>query len=118
MSTTDHTPSASPHTTEPWRSGYTPHACNGLPHKVFVDGVDVASCGREPNARRIVTAVNACEGISTHALERGAVAKLLSALQWLVDDLTDAEEDRNPETGDEYDSVTNARAVIAQAKGQ
>jgi hypothetical protein len=43
--------------------------------------------------------------------------ELLAALQWLVDDLTDAEEDRNPETGDEYDSVANARAVLAKARG-
>ncbi len=32
------------------------------------------------NARRICAAVNACQGISTEALERGAVSKLLEAL--------------------------------------
>ena len=46
---------------------------------------------------------------------RKAAPQLLSALQWLVDDLTDAEEDRNPETGDEYDSVAHARAALARA---
>jgi hypothetical protein len=47
---------------------------------------------------------------------RDAAADLISALQWLVDDLTDAEEDRNPETGDEYDSVANVRSVLAKAR--
>ncbi|MGA2254285.1 MAG: hypothetical protein ABSG53_06445 [Thermoguttaceae bacterium] len=35
----------------------------------------------EANARRIVAAVNACEGLSTEALELGIVTELLDALQ-------------------------------------
>ena len=35
----------------------------------------------EANARRIVAAVNACEGLSTEALELGIVAELRDALQ-------------------------------------
>jgi hypothetical protein len=42
--------------------------------------------------------------------------KLLAALTWLIDDLTDAAEDRNPETGEAYDSVAYAREQIAAAK--
>jgi hypothetical protein len=49
---------------------------------------------------------------------RAAAAELLAALQWLVDDLTDAEEDRNPETGEEYDSVANARTALAKVRGE
>jgi len=36
------------------------------------------------NARRIVAAVNACEGISTGALEQGVVADLLAACEEIV----------------------------------
>jgi hypothetical protein len=35
----------------------------------------------EANARRIIAAVNACEGLSTEALEMGIVTELLDALQ-------------------------------------
>jgi hypothetical protein len=34
------------------------------------------------------------------------------SLQWLVDDMTDAGEDRNPETGEVYDSVAAARKAL------
>ncbi len=46
---------------------------------------------------------------------RKAAPNLLSALRRLLDDLADAEEDRNPMTGEEYDSVAFARAAIAEA---
>jgi hypothetical protein len=91
-------------TPEPWQYGCTPHACNGLPHKVFVDGEEVASCGKEANARRICAAVNAFEGIPTEALEQGIVVELRRALelflefsdQWLIatDNQADLEHDR------------------------
>ena len=41
---------------------------------------------------------------------------LVAALTWLLDDLTDAGEDHNPETGTIYDSVANARTALAKAK--
>src|SRR5262245_39327421 len=37
---------------------------------------------------------------------------LVGAARWLLDDLGDAEEDRNPETGEEYDSVRNLRQLL------
>jgi hypothetical protein len=40
--------------------------------------------------------------------------KLKAALTWLLDDLTDAGQDRDPETGVEYDSVAFARAALAE----
>jgi hypothetical protein len=45
-----------------------------------------------------------------------AAPKLLTALNWLLDDLTDAGEDRDQETGREYDSVAYARAVVIEAR--
>lgn len=41
---------------------------------------------------------------------------LRAALVWLLDDMTDAGEDANPETGEVYDSVENARAVLKATK--
>lgn len=37
---------------------------------------------------------------------------LYGALRWLVDDITDAGEARNPETGELYDSVENAMGIL------
>jgi hypothetical protein len=91
MSNTIPTKPTASHTPGPWQYGYTPHACNGLPHKVFVDGDEVASCGKEAHARRIVAAVNACEGILTEALERGAIADLRCAVGVLLTAASDLE---------------------------
>jgi hypothetical protein len=41
---------------------------------------------------------------------------LRAALQWLLDDLTDAGEDKDPETGETFDSVANAREVLRRTK--
>jgi hypothetical protein len=43
--------------------------------------------------------------------------ELITALRWLLDDLVDAEEDRNPETGEEYVSVKNAADLIKRIYG-
>ena len=40
---------------------------------------------KEANARRIVAAVNACEGISTEALEAGAVGGLVAVVEELLE---------------------------------
>ena len=48
-------------------------------------------------------------------LPQPTAPKLRAALTWLLDDLTDAGEDREPETGVEYDSVAFARATLAGA---
>jgi hypothetical protein len=37
------------------------------------------------------------------------LAELYGALRWLLDDLADAGEDKNPVTGEEYDSYKAAR---------
>jgi hypothetical protein len=50
-------------------------------------------------------------------LPRPPASRLRAALTWLLDDITDAGEDRDPETDVEYDSVAFARAALAGAPG-
>ena len=42
--------------------------------------------------------------------------ELVGALRWLLDDLSDAGEDKNPETGETYDSVQYAVKALARYK--
>ena len=46
-----------------------------------------------------------------------AAPDLLAALEQLMADLQDTEDDRNPETGEEYSACVAARAAIEKAKG-
>lgn len=48
---------------------------------VYTGGWESRFDNAEANASRIVAAVNACEGISTEALEGGVVSELLEALE-------------------------------------
>lgn len=57
------------------------------------------------NARRIVAAWNACDGISTEALESGAVADRLEALRFAEDSVGDLK------------ALETVRAAIAKATG-
>lgn len=41
---------------------------------------------------------------------------LTGALQWLLDDLADAGEDRSPGAGEYYDSVAHAHEALARGK--
>jgi hypothetical protein len=52
-----------------------------------------------------------------NALLIAAAPELRAALQWLLDDMDDADETRNPHTSEEYDSVAHARTVLAKATG-
>ena len=63
------------------------------------------------DAYRIVAAVNACEGISTEALEAGVVADILDALQEFC---------RRVEAGEIRSKRTYAafKAMIARATGE
>lgn len=45
--------------------------------------------------------------------DAGAARRLQGALQWVVDDLRDAGEDKNPATGQIYDSVEYAQSVLS-----
>lgn len=64
----------------------------------------------EPNARRIVACVNACEGIPTEALESGVVREVVEALEALV-----GEEEKR---GRDPDALPMARAVLAKVRGE
>lgn len=46
------------------------------------------------------------------------IEDLRDSLESLIDDLTDAEEDRNPETGKEYQSVHHGRLILIAAQQQ
>lgn len=48
-------------------------------------------------------------------LPQPTAPRLRGALTWLLDDLTDAGQDRDPKTGIEFDSVANARAALTGA---
>src|ERR1700687_3987469 len=75
------------HTPGPWevipaRGKMLPHVMGGDHCRIaLLDDCHAAESEREANARRIVAAVNACEGIPTEALEQGVVRELLEALK-------------------------------------
>lgn len=48
----------------------------------------------------------------------GAVLELHAALTWLLDDISDAEEDINPETGEEYDSCAFAKKTLETVRSK
>jgi hypothetical protein len=82
---------AATHSPEPW-------TCSGQAILQDAGGTIIADCEivtdtdaqdvtpdlENANARRIVAAVNACQGVPTNALEQGAVRKLLAALEGLI----------------------------------
>jgi hypothetical protein len=82
------------HTPEPWEHGdngliygqcaeddvEAPFVCDVIEDSAM-QALGMLSPVEEANARRICAAVNACEGISTEALERGVLAGMLSALR-------------------------------------
>lgn len=57
-----------PHSPGPW-------AASGC-EVTSADGKPIGKCHEPPNARRIVAAVNACEGIAIRDLEGGILADL------------------------------------------
>lgn len=72
------------HTPAPWQTQYGP---NGA-YILDAQGRVVGSAREESDARRIVAAVNAVEGLSTEALEAGVVAEMQRCLAALVSMLT------------------------------
>ncbi len=99
MTDTDDAKPAAPHSPEPWHieplvadHGASIAICNRhegilavIPPLNEDDEPDEATAQRDPhdaaNARRMVAAVNACQGIGTEALEQGVVRELLEALE-------------------------------------
>jgi hypothetical protein len=56
------------------------------------------------------------EAEAAGVLPEPAAPSLRAALTWLLDDITDAAENRDPETGVEYDSVAYARAALTRSQ--
>jgi hypothetical protein len=119
MTTTNYTKPATTHTPEPWAQDSNElFAVTADKDGLIVAETEIHDRTDEEcyaNARRIVAAVNACEGISTEALEQGAIAELLLQLRVLVDhvqstphELTEALRKLR---------LKEARTAIAQAKG-
>jgi hypothetical protein len=108
------------HSPEPWRI----HRLNNGWPVITSDAHDIADLRLngnglarvEANARRIAAAVNACQGISSRALERGIVAELLQQLMLLADHL----ETPPHNLSDKMRALRlqEARATIAKANGR
>jgi hypothetical protein len=85
-----------------------------------IDGQDVGQFAtneqHEANARRIVAAVNACQGISTEALEQGVLAELLQQLMLLADHLETPPHDLTEAM--RALRLRQARVTIAKANGR
>lgn len=129
-----HTPTPTPwHTPPDDLAGQAQLALEGLPPfpgRAIVGANGVATCvvltappSGDANARRIVAAVNACEGISTEALEAGVVADLLAACEELSQTTTRAlmyqRLDRQPHVLNDIQVANEqAKAVIIKAKGE
>ncbi len=119
----------SQHTEGPWML-FEGTPCVGPVVAVLGGGQGIAMCGmraRPPeeamaNARRVVAAVNACQGIPTEALEGGLVVQMLAALemarQFIENGLLLGYIQVTNESGDCIREVLPAiRAVLHKAKG-
>jgi hypothetical protein len=98
MTHADDTKPATPHTPEPWRyeTDYSITTIvasdpDGRHPDIYIAEIDGQDVGRftareqhEANARRLCAAVNACQGISTEALEQGVIRELREALDYLL----------------------------------
>jgi hypothetical protein len=124
------------HTPGPWEHGNNgliygqyaeddveaPFVCDVIEDSAM-QALGILSPVEEANARRICAAINACEGISTEALEQGIVAELLEKIQavaelrrkWRSQD--EAETIDSIEYMDGLDAL-DLDAVIANATGR
>ena len=134
MTTTNHTKPAMTHTPEPWEQDTNDFfAVTADKDGLLVAETEIHDRTDEEcyaNARRIVAAVNACEGIATDALQQGVVSDLREALIDLLGDRPGVQDGICQHCGRDYmpDIVEGdcpsddcpsfqARAVIAKATG-
>lgn len=135
MTKTNDTKQAAAHTPEPWDDnedgvilGNLDEYTGVAPIVATVEGYDEnghANDEAKANTRRICSAVNACEGISTEALERGVVAELRHALGELLTAAGDLDAAIDGVT-DQFDdermaldaACRTAEAVLAKAAGR
>ena len=69
------------HTKEPWEKSGLNGVYGSKSQQIAVMG-DGEYEEVQANVRRIVACVNACEGMTTEAIERGVIKELLKALKW------------------------------------
>jgi hypothetical protein len=131
MTHTDDTRPATPHTPEPWHyetdysitTIFAPDPTGQDPYGTYVAEIDGQDVGRfasreqhEANARRLCAAVNACQGISTEALERGVIRELREALDYLLTQTVDQDLKYGIGlTEGEQDARAKALAALARA---
>lgn len=104
------------HTRAPWKlfidgtfKGhiFAPHLGKDRP---FIGSTfDTTNCDQIANAHRIVSTVNACEGISNEALEQGVIVDLLKSAELILDSFAYA-----PGCGPEWYEAT--RLAVAKSK--
>jgi hypothetical protein len=110
MTTTDHIKAVTTHTPGPWHVHNHVHVHAARGQRIASVQGEFGNPAKNATARRIVAAVNACEGISTEALETNAIMELLQALQNAVARLEGDDEHHPPDIG-------QMRAAIAKATG-
>lgn len=121
------------HTPEPWhyQTEYSittivaPDPTGQNPYGTYVAEIDGQDVGRfatraqhEANARRICAAVNACQGISTEALEGNAVSNLLKTLRVISSYPANGNSDPDVLAAALDAIVTLAERAIAEATGR
>ena len=115
MTNTDDSKPATRHTPEPWevipaRGTMLAHVMGGDHCRLaLLDDCHADQRERDANARRLVAAVNACQGIGTEALEQGVVDELLQACRMVVE---------RWEQGDLAEAARACAAVVARATGR
>ena len=89
MTTTDNTIQTTAHTQEPWRIHRLNNGWPVITERLPMTSPTCSLNGKglshvEANARRLCAAVNACQGLSTEALELGVIAELRHVLGELL----------------------------------
>ena len=126
MTNSDDTKPAPTHTAEPWevipaRGTMLPHVMGGDHCRLaLLDDCHADPRERDANGRRMVAAVNACQGLSTEALEQGVVSELLEQCKTLARRLPELDEDDTPLAGSDAVQVLadlwpDLKAVLAKA---
>jgi hypothetical protein len=132
MTKTNDTKLTIPHLPEPWTYNFArPYGIVDIiasdptgeyPRGLYVAEIDTDDVGRytsheqhEANARRIVAAVNACNGFGTEALEQGVVGELLEALKGCLFALDKNLDGYGPSKAQ---AIATATATIAKATGR
>jgi len=114
------------HTPEPWEVTCGDDERDWVRFFPFIEAKEYTVVGNEgmygereidlANARRIVAAVNACEGISTEALEDGVVKEMREALEFFINICDTGSPIDLPNLI--YEACVKAKSVSNKAKGE